>query len=78
MVSLFHLWENSNSLNYFTESAGATTESAAAASAALSEDLQENIDTLNTTASNKTNFFIFFLINNKTISFSFKNDAKLI
>ena len=48
-----------------TSTVSTTTESLVLA--ALSEVPQENIDTLNTTASNKTNFFIFLLINNKTI-----------
>jgi hypothetical protein len=54
----------------------ATVSVAAASSLEL---LQEKRDALNTTASIKTNFFIFFLrLNNKTIFFSFKNDTKVI
>lgn len=49
------------------------------AAASSLELLQEKRDALNTTASIKTNFFIFFLrLNNKTIFFSFKNDTKVI
>ncbi len=69
-------------------SAGATTESLSAttvvstalsvAAAFLSALPQEKSDTLNTTASNKTNFFISVIfLNNKTIIFFFKIDANL-